>query len=256
MTPSAPSGARSPARVAIVTGGSRGIGRAVVSRLAADGYKRRRRLRRQHRASRAAAADREAGDAIAVGRPTSPTRPPSPALFDAAGADASAAWTSSSTRAGSAALDAVGRARPRTSSTRCTARTSRGTFVDRAAGRAAPARGRRADHLLELRDRARLPRLRRLRGQQGRRRGDDARARARAARPRRDGQHGRPRADRHARCSSTARTRGRSTGLAKQPRSSASARPRTSPSVVAFLASPEATGSTARSSAPTEGSSR
>lgn len=64
MTPSAPGGAPAPARVAIVTGGSRGIGRAVVSRLAADGYK----VVVGYAGNRdeAEAAVREAGDAIAV----------------------------------------------------------------------------------------------------------------------------------------------------------------------------------------------
>jgi 3-oxoacyl-[acyl-carrier protein] reductase len=65
MTPSsAPDGADTPARVAIVTGGSRGIGRAVVSRLAQDGY-----AVVVGYGSSAAAADAaagEAGQAIAV----------------------------------------------------------------------------------------------------------------------------------------------------------------------------------------------
>lgn len=64
MTPSAPGGASAPARVAIVTGGSRGIGRAVVSRLAADGYKVV--VGYAGNADEAEAAAREAGDAIAV----------------------------------------------------------------------------------------------------------------------------------------------------------------------------------------------
>ena len=64
MTPSVPNGAPAPARVAIVTGGSRGIGRAVVSRLAADGYKVVVGYAGDTDAAEAAA--REAGDAIAV----------------------------------------------------------------------------------------------------------------------------------------------------------------------------------------------
>ncbi|MDA0181389.1 SDR family oxidoreductase [Solirubrobacter phytolaccae] len=64
MTPSVPTGASAPARVAIVTGGSRGIGRAVVSRLAADGYKVV--VGYAGNADEAEAAAREAGDAIAV----------------------------------------------------------------------------------------------------------------------------------------------------------------------------------------------
>ena len=64
MTPSAPTGAQAPARVAIVTGGSRGIGRAVVSRLAADGYKVV--VGYAGNTEEAEAAAREAGDAIAV----------------------------------------------------------------------------------------------------------------------------------------------------------------------------------------------
>lgn len=64
MTPSAPGGASAPARVAIVTGGSRGIGRAVVSRLAADDYKLV--VGYAGNAHEAEAAVREAGDAIAV----------------------------------------------------------------------------------------------------------------------------------------------------------------------------------------------
>ena len=64
MTPSAPGGASAPARVAIVTGGSRGIGRAVVSRLAADGYNVV--VGYAGNAEEAEAAAREAGTAIAV----------------------------------------------------------------------------------------------------------------------------------------------------------------------------------------------
>ena len=64
MTPSVPNGAPAPARVAIVTGGSRGIGRAVVSRLAADGYKVV--VGYAGNTEEAEAAAREAGDAIAV----------------------------------------------------------------------------------------------------------------------------------------------------------------------------------------------
>jgi len=81
MTPSVPNGAPAPARVAIVTGGSRGIGRAVVSRLAADGYKVV--VGYAGNTEEAEAAAREAGDAIAVQADVADENAVA-ALFDAA----------------------------------------------------------------------------------------------------------------------------------------------------------------------------
>ncbi|MBE2316648.1 SDR family oxidoreductase [Solirubrobacter sp. CPCC 204708] len=64
MTSSAPGGTGAPARVAIVTGGSRGIGREIVGRLAREGYAVV--VNYAGNTEEAEAAAREAGNAIAV----------------------------------------------------------------------------------------------------------------------------------------------------------------------------------------------
>ena len=161
------------ARVAIVTGGSRGIGRQVVDRLAADGYAVVVNYASNDAEGKAAVAEvaDKGGQAIAVRADVGDAQAVA-ALFDAAeqafgGVDVvvnAAGIMNPPTPLAELDLDVLDR---------MLRVNVRGTFVVGPAGRPPAAPGWCPDHLLHLGHRTGPARLRRLRRLQGCRRGPD-----------------------------------------------------------------------------------
>ncbi len=241
-----------PRRVALVTGGSRGIGRAVSIRLAADGFT----VVVNHASGTAAAEDtvaeieRTGGRGVAVQADVADEHAVA-AMFDRVEAEHGGVDVVVHSAAGRLALstiadqdlDVLDALHRRTSAAPSSSRSRLPVVSGR--------RGVRR-HVDVGRGDA-VPDLRRLRREQERGRGHDDDPREGAPRPGRHGERGGPGADGDRDCSSTARRRTRSTPWRRSRPSNGSACRRTSPVSSRSSPGPTGTGSTARPSAPTAG---